>query len=172
MKPVTHARTSAAQDRRRGPGERKQPRALLSPPIGRRSFVRVDSLFLESVVIGQLTASELRSFLALLSYVARWRGECNPVNGTFPRKWVTFATYAKLGGLGRVTPKQLEKFLALGLLVELEDDDGRQFLGVVDWRDVHPREWTGAIRQARWREEHDMYGRRKRRPGDPAGVEP
>jgi len=132
----------------------------------------VDSLFLESVIIGQLTASELRSFLALLSYVARWRGECDPVDGTFPRKWVRFVTYARPGkGLGRVTPRQIAKFLALGLLVELEDDDGRQFLGVVDWRDVHPLEWTGAIRQARWREQHDMFGRRKRRLGDP-GVEP
>ena len=106
MSSVTRAHASRASERRRRPGGHKQPRALLSPPIGRRSFVRVDSLFLESVIIGQLTASELRSFLALLSYVARWRGECDPVDGTFPRKWVRFVTYARPGkGLGRVTPR-------------------------------------------------------------------
>ncbi len=175
MSSVTHARAKEAPERR--PERRQRPgghkkRALLSPPLGRRSFVRVDMHLMEAPVMFQLSAEEFRAWLALLSYVARWRGQCDPVDGTFPRAWVKFATYSKPRGLGRVTPRQLAKFLALGLLDELEDDDGQPFLAVVDWRDVHPREWNGAIRQARWRERHDMYGRRKRRPGDPAGAEP
>jgi len=94
------------------------------------------------------------------------------VDGTFPRDWPRFVAFAKPRGRGRVTKRHVERFLELGLLEPLVDDDGQQFLGVVDWRDVHPREWTGAIRQARWRERHDMYGRRKRRPGDPEATAP
>ncbi|MBA2536783.1 MAG: hypothetical protein H0V20_05020 [Actinobacteria bacterium] len=94
------------------------------------------------------------------------------MDGTFPRKWVRFVTYARLGERrGRVTPAQLAKFIELGLLVELQDDDGQQFLGVVDWRDIRPLSWNAEIRQARWRDRHGLYGRRKRRPGDP-GAEP
>ncbi len=54
--------------------------------------------------------------LGLLSYVARWRGECDQLNGELPREWHPFATHAKPGGRpGRVTRQHVEKFVALGL---------------------------------------------------------
>lgn len=152
MKSVTHARG----------------KPTFSPPLGRRSFVRVDIHLLESATIGQLTHAEFRAWLALLAYVARWRGECDPVDGSFPREWHRYAYYAMPGRRrGRVTVAHVARFLKLGLLYELEDADGKRYLGVQDWREVHPLEWTGAIRQARWRERHGRYGRRLRRPGDP-----
>ena len=61
--------------------------------------------------------------------------------------------------------------LQLGLLYELEDADGKRYLGVRDWRELCPLEWTGAIRQARWRERHGLYGRRPRRPRDPLAAD-
>jgi hypothetical protein len=131
--------------------------------------VRVDIHLLESAAIGQLTHSEFRAWLALLAYVARWRGECDPVDGTFPRDWHRYAFYATPGRrkLGRVTAAHVARFLELGLLYELEDADGKRYLGVRDWRELRPLEWTGAIRQARWRERHGLYGRRARRRADP-----
>ena len=163
MNSVTHARA-----RERPGGRKKNP--LLSPPLGRRSFVRIDNLLMEGPVVGQLTAEEFRSWLALLSYVARWRGECDHLNGEFPRKWHTFATYAKPSARGRVTTRHVAKFVALGLLEELVDDAGKEFLRVHDWRDLRPIEWTGAQRQERWRERHGYVGRR--RIGSPASPAP
>jgi hypothetical protein len=127
------------------PGGHKK-RALFSPPLGRRFFVRIDLHLLGSPVIGALTNAEFRSWLALLSYIARFRGEADPANGEFPRQWARFVRYASRCKSGRVTPRQLERFIALGLLEELIDEDGKEWLRVVDWRDLHPLEWTGAIR--------------------------
>jgi hypothetical protein len=162
---VTHTRASGR------PGGRKN-RALLSPPLGRRAFVRIDLDLMEAPVIGQLSDTAFRAWLALLSYVSRWRGECDHVSGEFPRVWAKFAIYAKPLGTGRVTEKQLERFIGLGLLDRLVDEDGKEWLRVTDWRDVHPLEWTGAIRQERWRQRHGYYGRHLRRPGDPLPEDP
>jgi hypothetical protein len=148
------------------PGGHKKPR-LLSPPLGRRSFVRVDMHLMQAAATGELSDAEFRAWLGLLTYVARFRGEANPRDGEFPRDWAKYTSYAKPRGRGRVTPKQLERFIELGLLEPLIDEDGKEWLRVVDWRDVHPLEWTGAIRQASHRERHGLYGRRPRRPGDP-----
>jgi len=126
----------------------------------------VDAVLLGSPVVGQLTDAEFRAWLALLAYVARWRGECDHVNGEFPRDWHRFTTYAKPGGKrpARVTKRHVGRFTTLGLLEELVDDAGKQWLRVVDWRDLHPLEWTGAIRQERWRNRHGYYGRRQVQP--------
>jgi len=127
-------------------------------------------VMLESPVIGQLTHVEFRAWLALLTYVARWRGECNHLDGEFPRRWHRFAKYAKPGVQGRVTKRQVERFVELGLLEELVDEDGAEWLRVDDWRDLRPLEWTGAQRQERWRDRHGYVGRR--RIGSPASSPP
>ena len=156
---VTHARA------RLRPGGHKK-RGLLSPPLGKRSFIRVDMLLLDSPVVGQLTNADFRAWLALLGYVARWRGECDQRNGEFPRRWHRFAKYAKPGAQGRVSKRQVARFVELGLLEESVDVDGKERLRVRDWRDLRPPDWTGAQRQERWRDSRGYVGRR--RIGSPA----
>ena len=92
--------------------------------------------------------------------MARWRGECG-YDGEFPREWSKYATYANSGPMRRVTPRRLQRFLELGLLEEGIDEDGKAWLRVVDWRDLRPLDWTGAIRQERWRDRHGYVGRRQ-----------
>jgi hypothetical protein len=93
-------------------------------------------------------------------------------DGTFPTDWHTFAYYSRPGSrrVGRVTKRHVERLIAVGLLEDfIEDETGDEYLCFRDWRSwVCPEDPTAAVRAARWRERHGMYGRRKRRPGDPA----
>lgn len=112
----------------------------------------------------RLTHAEFRSWLALLAYVSRWRGEADPTTGEFPLEWHRYVEFSKPGNRGgRVTCRQVEKFIALGLLEPLVDADGKAWLRVRDWRDLKPTagDWTVADRQTRWRLRHGYYGRRQ-----------
>lgn len=118
---------------------------------------------MEAPPMVELTDSAFRAWLALLAYVARWRGECDHVNGEFPFEWHRFAQYAKPRARGRVTKRQVEKFIALGLLVPRVDEAGKAWLRVKDWRDLKPTagDWTLADRQTRWRLRNGYHGRRQ-----------
>jgi hypothetical protein len=115
------------------PGGHRRLR-IIGPPLGTRSFLRVDFRLMTSLAAGELSDREFRASLGLLSYVACFRSSSGREDA-FPAEWRRFAFYAKPGQRrGRVTPCQVERFIELGLLRPLLDENGDNWLRIVDWR--------------------------------------
>ena len=114
-----------------------------------RGVIRLDWRVLTSPRLLSLTDREYRALTELWCYVAKF----GDGTGEFPCFWLRGFRFQ---GRRRITPKMLESYLALGLLEEGADDDGHDYVRIVDWRSYRPTDSTSAERKRRWRQR--QYG--------------
>lgn len=114
------------------------------------SWLRHDDMRSLNRKIGQLGDAEYRALDALMEFVSR-----SKMDGTFDQHEIKLAAYLTPNGPKRVTQRQLNRYLELGLVDDNTDPANPHQYKIHDWDTYNPKDPTAAERMRNYRRNQD-----------------